>query len=163
MKITSQTGRDRDMTEVFNAFFASIFNTDDGPRRPQCSELEDPDCENEQFPFNPETAQDLLPQLDPYKSMGSDGNLSRILKKLAGVIAKPLLMIFELSWESGEVPADWKLVNVVPVFRQSKKEDPRRYWPVSLTLMPDKLMEIILGGIEKHLKDNTVMWSQHEI
>ncbi|TRZ24909.1 hypothetical protein HGM15179_002130 [Zosterops borbonicus] len=73
------TNRDMDTAEVFNAFSASTFNMDDGPRGSQCPEMEDPDGENEQVPFNPETEQDLLPQLDPYKSVGSDGNHSRIL------------------------------------------------------------------------------------
>ncbi|KAJ7400469.1 hypothetical protein BTVI_105269 [Pitangus sulphuratus] len=51
--------------------------------------------------------------LDPYESMGPDEIHHRILKELADVITKPLSMIFEQSWESGEVPADWKLVDVV--------------------------------------------------
>ncbi|KAJ7415843.1 hypothetical protein WISP_75817 [Willisornis vidua] len=44
-----------------------------------------------------------------------------------------------------------------------KKEDPGIYRPVSLTSMPDKVIEkISLGGIEKHLKGNTVIGhSQH--
>ncbi|KAJ7414959.1 hypothetical protein WISP_80581 [Willisornis vidua] len=36
-----------------------------------------------------------------------------------------LLTVFEQSWESGEVPAVWKLVDIVPVFKKSKKDDPR--------------------------------------
>ncbi|GAB0186493.1 hypothetical protein GRJ2_001114600 [Grus japonensis] len=35
-----------------------------------------------------------------------------------------LLRAQEQSWESGEVPVDWKLANVVPVFKKGKKEDP---------------------------------------
>lgn len=35
------------MAEMFNAFFASVFSTDDGPRGSQCLELEDQDCEND--------------------------------------------------------------------------------------------------------------------
>ncbi|KAJ7413878.1 RNA-directed DNA polymerase from mobile element jockey-like protein [Pitangus sulphuratus] len=73
-----------------------------------------------------------------------------------------LLMIFEQSWESGEVPPDWKLANIVMIFKKSK-EDPGNYRPVSLTSVPGKVMEkIILGSIEKHLKDNAVIGhSQH--
>ncbi|KAJ7422027.1 RNA-directed DNA polymerase from mobile element jockey-like protein [Pitangus sulphuratus] len=66
-------------------------------------------------------------------------------------------MIFECSWESGEVPVDWKLANIVLIFKKGKKEDSRNYRPVSLTSVPGKVMEkIILEGIEKHLKDSVV-------
>ncbi|KAJ7406535.1 hypothetical protein WISP_133104 [Willisornis vidua] len=71
-----------------------------------------------------------------YKSMEPDGIHLKILKVLADVILKTLLMIFEWSSESGEVPADWKLVNVVLVFKKNKKEDPGNYSPVSLTSVP---------------------------
>ncbi|KAJ7408886.1 RNA-directed DNA polymerase from mobile element jockey [Pitangus sulphuratus] len=95
--------------------------------------------------------------------MGPYGIHPRILKELVDVIAKLLLMIFEQSWESGEVPADRKLVNVVPVFRKGKKEDLGKYRPVSLLSVTGKVMEpIIPGGIGKHLKDNSVIGqSQH--
>ncbi|KAJ7424497.1 RNA-directed DNA polymerase from mobile element jockey-like protein [Willisornis vidua] len=69
----------------------------------------------------------------------------------------------EWSWESEEVPADWKMANVVPVFKKGKMEDPRNYRPVSLTSVLYKVKEkIILGVTEKHLKDKTVIrHSQH--
>ncbi|KAJ7404364.1 rna-directed dna polymerase from mobile element jockey-like [Pitangus sulphuratus] len=61
------------------------------------------------------------------------------------------------------VPADWKLVNIVLIFKKGKKEDSGNYRPVSLTSVTGKVMEkIILEGIGKHLKDNTVIGhSQH--
>ncbi|KAJ7406679.1 rna-directed dna polymerase from mobile element jockey-like [Pitangus sulphuratus] len=145
------TNRDRDKAEVFNAFFASFVNTDEGPRGPQCPEQEDHECENDQLPVNTELVRDLLLHLDPYKTIHDE-----ILKELVDVIAKPLSMIFEWSWESGEVQAEWKLMNLAPIFKNGKKEDPRNYRPVSLTTVPSKIMEkIILGGIEKHLKGVT--------
>ncbi|KAJ7397925.1 RNA-directed DNA polymerase from mobile element jockey-like protein [Pitangus sulphuratus] len=111
----------------------------DGPRGSQCPELEEHDCKNEQLPV---------------KRWGSSKNPEGV----AGVITDPHLMIFEWSWESREVPADQKLANVVPMFKKGKKEDPGNYKPVSLTSTPGKILEkIILGSIEKHLKDNTVI------
>ncbi|KAJ7411646.1 rna-directed dna polymerase from mobile element jockey-like [Pitangus sulphuratus] len=149
--------RNRDKAKVFNAFFASVFCVDDEPRGSQCPELRDCACENDQLPVNSEILQDLLLQLDPYRSMRPDGIQSRILKDLAGVMIKSLSMIFVWSWESREVLADWKLVNIVCVFKKGKKEESGNYKPVSFTSVLVKIMEkIIVGSIEKHLKDSAV-------
>ncbi|KAJ7397252.1 hypothetical protein BTVI_136857 [Pitangus sulphuratus] len=157
------TNRDIGKANVFNAFFAFVFNTDDRSKGSQCIELEDHDCENDQLPADPVVLWDLLLQLDPYKSMGPDEIYPTILKELADVISKPLSMIFEWSWESREVSVDWKLANVVLIFKKGKKEEPGNYRPDSLTSVPGKNVEkIILGSIEKHLECNTVIsYSQH--
>ena len=76
--------------------------------------------------------------------MGPNGIHPRVLKELADVIMGPLSIIFQRSWESGEVPVDWKLANVVPIFKKGKKEDPGNYRPVSLTSVPGKTMEKVI-------------------
>ena len=87
--------------------------------------------------------------------MGPDRIHLRVLKELADVIVRPLSMIFQCSWESGEVPVDWKVANIVPVFKKGNRDDPGNYRPVSLTSVPGKIMEKIIPGVfEKHLKDN---------
>ncbi|XP_030920994.1 zinc finger SWIM domain-containing protein 6-like, partial [Geospiza fortis] len=64
----------------------------------------------------------------------------------------------ELSWESGEVPVDWKLENIVPIFKKGKKDDLENYRPVSLISVRSKIIEkIILESTEKHLKDNAII------
>ncbi|TRZ20563.1 hypothetical protein HGM15179_006530 [Zosterops borbonicus] len=53
-------------------------------------------------------------------------------------------------------PADWKLANIV-LFKKGKtgkKDDPKKYRPVSFISEPGKAMEIILEGIDKHPKGN---------
>ncbi|KAJ7422642.1 hypothetical protein WISP_37072 [Willisornis vidua] len=66
----------------------------------------------------------LLVLLDPYKSIRPGQIHPSILKELADIITKTPPMIFEWSWESSKVPADWKLENV-PVFKKGKKDNPR--------------------------------------
>ncbi|GAB0180000.1 mitochondrial enolase superfamily member 1 [Grus japonensis] len=94
--------------------------------------------------------------------MGHDKIHPKVLKELVDVMAGPFLIIYQRSWESGEVPADWKLANVIPIYKKALREDPGNYRPVSLTSVPGKILKFILGTIERHLKNNAVIkHSQH--
>ena len=42
------------------------------------------------------------------------------------------------------MPRDWKLENVVPIFKKGEISNPSNYRPVSLTSIPGKIMESIL-------------------
>ena len=73
--------------------------------------------------------------------MGPDGIHPRALKDLAGVLAKLLSFIYQQSWLTGDVLTDWKLANMMLIYKKGQKDDPGNYRPVSLTLVPGKLME----------------------
>ena len=60
--------------------------------------------------------------LNIQKSMGL-----KVLRELADVVAKPLSVIFEKLWQSGEVPGDWKKGNIIPIFKKGKNDDPGNY------------------------------------
>ncbi|GAB0206461.1 mitochondrial enolase superfamily member 1 [Grus japonensis] len=117
-EVSHITNWDVDKAEMFNAFFASVFNTDDGPWDPWSPVLEDCDWGDDKLLANSEVVRDLLLHLDVHKSMGSDGIYPRIPKELADIIMGPLSIIFQQSWESGEVPVDWKPANAVPIFKK---------------------------------------------
>ena len=66
-------------------------------------------------------------RLDEYKSLGPDGVHPRVLKELAEVVAKPLSIIFEKSWLSGEVPDNWRKGYFTPIYKKGSKEDAGNY------------------------------------
>ncbi|KAF4805398.1 RNA-directed DNA polymerase from mobile element jockey-like protein [Turdus rufiventris] len=95
--------------------------------------------------------------------MGPEGIHPRVMRELADELAKPLYIISQQSWPTGEVSDDWKLTNVTPLHKKGGKEDPGNYRPVSLTSVPGKITEqFILSGITQRLEDGqSIRPSQH--
>ncbi|KAG6935017.1 hypothetical protein G0U57_015760, partial [Chelydra serpentina] len=137
------------MAQYLNKYFASVFNEANEEIRNSGSMTNGNKDVGVDITISEVEAK--LEQLNESKSGGPDNLHPRILKELAHEIASPLAKIFNESLNSGVVPFDWRIANIVPIFKKGKKSDPGNYRPVSLTSVVCKVLEKILK--EKVVKD----------
>ena len=83
-------------------------------------------------------------ELDINKASGPDtfGNL--VNTNLAKTVSKSVLLIFQTFLNKGVFPETWKLSEVVPIFKDGKKCDIKRYRPISLLRCISKVFEKVL-------------------
>lgn len=72
---------------------------------------------------------------------GSDGITYDILNCVTKVQGDPLLTLFNMSYDSGELPGYWKEATILPVPKPSEPDSPR---PISLTSCYCKMIEKIM-------------------
>ena len=83
----------------------------------------------------------LLKGLNRSKALGPDELHPRVLKELATELVAHL---FQQSIDTGEIPKEWSLANICPLFKKSYRSLACNYLPVSLTCVPCKLLEHIV-------------------
>ena len=67
------------------------------------------------------TVQDLLPELDPNKSMGADDIGPKVLKRCALAIYEPLHHLFNLSLSQQVIPTECKYHAISPIHKSGNR------------------------------------------
>ena len=103
----------------------------------------------------------LLKGLNPSKALGPVELHPRVLKELATELVRYLLIFFS----NGEIPKEWSLANICPLFKKSDRSLACNYRPVSLTCVPCQLLEhIVCSNIMAHLDEYKLLSDrQHTI
>ena len=80
------------------------------------------------------------------KSPGPDGITNEMIKNLGTAAKKKLLEIYNISWETGLVPQEWREATMIPIWKKGKdKTKATSYRPISLTSCVCKTMERIIN------------------
>ena len=146
------TQRDCEKAEVLNTFFRSV-----------CSREDDQEVISSANAYaghivcdvdiTPSLVKAKLSTLRCSSAAGPDDIHPRVLHETAHTIAPLLSSIFRKSLDTGCLPHDWKLADVVPIYKNGGRDDPGNYRPVSLTSVPCKVLEsIIRDTLMTHLQ-----------
>ena len=96
----------------------------------------------------------LLKDLNPSKALGPDELHPKVLKELPAELVPVFAHLFQKSLDTGEIPKEWSLTNICPLYKKGDRPLACNYRPVSLTCVPCKLLEhIVCSNIMAHLDD----------
>ncbi len=137
------------IANMFNNYFASVFTSDIQSDEPRLS-TSDPLIT--ELTLSEHEVESALKTLDINKATGPDGIPAKLLKETASTIAPSLCKLFNKSLHLGVVPEEWKLANVVPVFKKGVKGKTENYRPISLLSIVSKVLERrVFLNIKHHL------------
>ena len=109
----------QDKAEVFNKYFHSVFLEKNDAQMPAMNHYHNGAlCD---FTFTQEQVLAILRNLDANKASGPDGLSPYVLKHCCHQLAASLTILFNKSLQAGKVPAQWKLANVTPIFKNGDK------------------------------------------
>ena len=129
-----------DKANMFNSFFSDQFSDESN----YDIDIDWGDDDNFDINFCHENIKKLLRNINSNKACGPDGIHGKVLKNCSSSLASPLSLLFQLSYNSGIIPSEWKLAHVVPVHKKGSKENIENYRPISLTSLIMKTFERII-------------------
>ena len=150
------------MAELLNTCFGEVFTREDVTNisEPEVMEM---NSRLTDFKVTVKIVKEKIRKLKRESAAGPDGLGPMLLQELQEELAPVLVAIYRKSLDTGNVPQDWRIANVTPIFKKGAKSDPGNYRPVSLTSVSCKIFESIMkDAVVKHLDANRLITSnQH--
>ena len=96
--------------------------------------------------------------MNPNKATGSDEISGQMLLICDDSVVLPLMIIFRTILESSTYPDQWKLANVVPIYKKEDKQLVKNYRPISLLPICGKIFEkLIFNSLYAYLVSNNLI------
>ena len=113
------------MGELLNRFFVSVFSKEQGGGDRNVDQRSEDDQaevgggggEGISLLITEVMVREHLAKLGENKTPGTDGMGSSFVKNLVGGIEMPLILLFQRSLETGQVPEQWKEDNVTAIYK----------------------------------------------
>ena len=140
---------------LFNQFFADQFSS------PSNYNIDIDLTQDFSVAFELSSIESYLKLLNVNKAPGPDKFHGMLLKNCASSLAYPLSILFNKSYSTGVIPADWKLAHVVPVHKKGSKNNVENYRPISLTSIIMKTYEKIIRDELMRLCSDKIVDFQH--
>jgi hypothetical protein len=154
--ITDNIGKANHFNEVFQRVFTKESHI--------CTPIESKTVAKlDEISFTEADIIDAINKIHPKTSRTPDNLAPFVIKKIYPFIIPFLKRFFTLCFNRGELPDQWKLALVSPIFKKGCKNSANNYRPISLTSILCRLMEyIIKEAILDHLiKNNLLSENQH--
>ena len=151
------------MSDTLNMYFSSVFTIEDTVNMPTIERINDSTNDISNIMFHAQMVKKKLCNLKSFSAPGPDNLSPNLLINLADSLMYPLAIIFQLSFDKGEVPRDWRIAHVMPIYKKGSKSKVENYRPVSLTSVICKVMEsIVKDKIVEHVTTSELIFpSQH--
>ncbi|CAC5406401.1 unnamed protein product [Mytilus coruscus] len=112
-------------SEILNTQYDSVFTTEDTKYMPNMGTNTTPYIRK--LYIRSEGVEKQLKHLDPTKANGPDELPTRILIEAHCEIAPFLTKIYEQSYDSGEVPEDWRQANITAIYKKGDRSQAVNY------------------------------------
>ena len=148
--------REKSGTTSMNAYFSSVFTTEDYANFPTLDCIVDKKLES--VNCSVDEVRSYLQKLKPYKSPGPDHIAPCILKSCARELAPSVTYMLNKPFSTGLLPEEWKHADITPLHKKGSKSLRENYRPISLTSIVCKIGEkIVFDRLFKFWRENNLI------
>ena len=134
---------DIEKATLFNNYFHSVFSTTPFVL-PPISSLPTPSTTLSDISITESDVFEALQSIDPTKATGPDGIGPHLLKFCSAAICSPLLHLFTQCVAQQNIPSEWRIHCITPVYKSGDKAAINNYRPISLLSCTSKILERII-------------------